>query len=152
MLRDHVRIQKSPAGTAVAKQLPFESKVRRKLRSLERLARGTDKLAQCGDIRPIRAEACRIDRQSEALCRFDVNSSVVKLREAKPNGRQHAMNSRCVHGSRRAMPLPGTICDCEKLVPVVFIPHGSRVLPRAFKCYFFKYYIRSDAVKHATVA
>ena len=93
-----------------------------------RWARGADEFAQGGDIWPVCPDACRIDRQTKALGAFHVDARIIEFREAKPDRWKNALSPTRINRSRRTATLPGTACDCEELVPIVFVPHRS--LPR----------------------
>src|ERR1700676_3828701 len=58
------------------------------------------------------------------------DAGVIELGQAKPNGWKHALDSARVHRARRSVTLPRTICNCEELVPIVFVPHFSLLRPR----------------------
>jgi hypothetical protein len=101
---------------------------RAELPGFTRLASRANKLAQRGDIRTIRSDAGRIDWQAQALGSFYIDAGVIEFRQAKPNRWKHALDSAWVDWARRPVSLPRAICDCEELVPIVFVPHFS--LPR----------------------
>ena len=92
------------------------------------LARGAHEFAQRRDIGSVCANPCRIYRQPEAFGGLHVDACVVEFRQAKPNCWKHSLGPARINGSRRAAPLPGPICDCEELMPIVLVPHRS--LPR----------------------
>jgi hypothetical protein len=95
---------------------------------LSGLSRRTDKFSQGRNIWAVGADSRRVNGQTQLFSRFHVDSRVVEFGEAKPNGWKHALRAAWVNRSRRAAPLPGLVCDCEELVPIVLIPHRS--LPR----------------------
>ena len=98
------------------------------LSGFTRLAGRANKFTKSGNIGTVSSDAGRIDRQTQALGSFYIDAGVIELGQAKPNGWKHALDSARVHRARRSVTLPRTICNCEELVPIVFVPHFS--LPR----------------------
>ena len=92
------------------------------------LSRGAHKFAQRGDVGPVSSDACSIHREPEPFGSFYIDSGVIEFGEAKPNGWKHALGSTRVDRAWRTVPLPGPVCDCEELVPIVLVPYRS--LPR----------------------
>ena len=93
-----------------------------------RLAGRANEFAQSGNVGSIGSDAGRVDRQAQALSGFYINAGIIELRQAKPNRWKHTLDSARIDRARRSVSLPRAICDCEELVPIVFVPHFS--LPR----------------------
>ena len=100
------------------------------LSGFTRLAGRANKFTKSGNIGTVSSDAGRIDRQTQALGSFYIDAGVIELGQAKPNGWKHALDSARVHRARRSVTLPRTICNCEELVPIVFVPHFSLLRPR----------------------
>src|SRR5258706_4894185 len=100
------------------------------LSGFTRLAGRADELAQSGDIRSVGSDAGGVNRQAQALGGFYIYAGVIEFRQAKPNCWKHTLDAAGVDRARRPVSLPRAVCDCEELVPIVFVPHFSLPRPR----------------------
>ena len=89
---------------------------------LYRLARGTDEIAENGDVGAVGADATGIHRETEALGKFEIDTRIIEFGEAETSCGLHAIETRRIDGARWPMALPRTARELVELLPVAFVP------------------------------
>ncbi len=90
------------------------------------MARGTDEIAEHGDVGTVGADAARIHRKTELFGLIEIDAGIIEFRKTEPSGRLHTIHSGGIDRARRAVALPGTARQLVELLPIAFVPliHG----------------------------
>jgi len=98
---------------------------------LDRVAGGAHEVAQDGHVGAIGANAARIHGQAEALGKIQIDAGIIQFGETETLRWQDTVDSRRIHGTRRAVPVPRPPCQLIKLLPIAFVP-GRHFLTNRF--------------------
>src|ERR1700680_2267233 len=90
------------------------------------------KVAQRRNVGAVRSDARGVHGQAESLGDLQGYPGIVEFREAEPDHRQDMVCARRGHGPRRRTPLPTALHYIKELLPIVLVPHRSR-LPRRIR-------------------
>jgi hypothetical protein len=89
---------------------------------LQRLARGTDEIAEYGDVGAVGADAASIHWQAEVFGKFEIDTGIIEFRKAETRCGEHAVEARRINGAWRPMALPRTARQLVELLPIAFVP------------------------------
>jgi hypothetical protein len=90
--------------------------------------RGTDEVAEDGDVGSIRADAASIHGETEFFGLFEIHAGIVKFGKTKSLRGQDAVQAGRIYGTGRTMAAPRTTSYLVELLPIAFVPSRHCVL------------------------
>ena len=108
--------------------LPCKRTLKSDEEKLQRLARAAHKIAQHGDVGAVGADASCIDRKAKPFGLIEVDTGVIKLRQAETLRGEHTIQASRIYGTGRTMPLPWPPRQFVELLPIAFVPSGHSFL------------------------
>jgi hypothetical protein len=95
--------------------------------SLQRLAGGTNEIAQYSNVGTVGADAAGIHGQTKTLSEVEIDACIIELRQAETRSGLNPIHARRIDRPGRTMAMPRATRQLVELFPIAFVPsiHGA---------------------------